>query len=122
MCEEPNPNLLFINFICFFFYVNTALILNFKPIEIHHGLKLAQESKDYLPSNFHNQQCLKHVFVLCLSMKLVLWFKIFNVFVCESSLNLHNQSEIIIKSTQAQTLKNKNKIRLIHYLQYPIFF
>ena len=56
MCEEPNPNLLFINFICFFFfYVNTALILNFKPIEIHHRLKLAQESKDYLPSNFHNQ-------------------------------------------------------------------
>ena len=84
MCEEPNPNLLFINFICFFFfYVNTALILNFKPIEIHHGLKLAQENKDYLPSNFHNQQCLKHVFVLCLSMKLVLWFKIFSVFVCE---------------------------------------
>ena len=38
----------------FFLDVNTKLILNFKPKEIHHGLKLAQGSKDYLPSKFQS--------------------------------------------------------------------
>ena len=34
------------SFFFFFFDVNTALLLNFKPKKIHHGLKLTQESKD----------------------------------------------------------------------------